>query len=44
MTKYTRDQAKDSKNDNFVIALDYKNSQEITLLNDIPRLFSETIS
>ena len=27
MTKYTRDQAKDSKNDNFVIALDYKNSQ-----------------
>ena len=28
MTKYTRDQAKDSKNDNFVIALDYKNSQK----------------
>ncbi len=27
MSKYTRDQAKDSKNDNFVIALDYKNSQ-----------------
>ena len=27
MTKYTRDQAKDSKNDSFVIALDYKNSQ-----------------
>ena len=27
MTKYTRDQAKDSKNDNFVIALDYKNSR-----------------
>ena len=27
MTKYTRDQAKDSKNDNFVIAFDYKNSQ-----------------
>ncbi len=27
MTKYTRDQAKDNKNDNFVIALDYKNSQ-----------------
>ncbi len=28
MTKYTRDQAKDSKNDNFVIALDYKDSQK----------------
>ncbi len=28
MTKYTRDQAKDNKNDNFVIALDYKNSQK----------------
>ena len=28
MTKYTRDQAKDAKNDNFVIALDYKNSQK----------------
>ncbi len=28
MTKYTRDQAKDIKNDNFVIALDYKNSQK----------------
>ncbi len=28
MTKFTRDQAKDSKNDNFVIALDYKNSQK----------------
>ncbi len=28
MTKYTRDQAKKSKNDNFVIALDYKNSQK----------------
>ena len=27
MTKYTRDQAKDNKNDSFVIALDYKNSQ-----------------
>ena len=27
MTKYTRDQSNDSKNDNFVIALDYKNSQ-----------------
>ena len=27
MTKYTRDQAKGNKNDNFVVALDYKNSQ-----------------
>mgnify|MGYP003324244883 CR=1 FL=1 len=27
MTKYTRDQSNDSKNDSFVIALDYKNSQ-----------------
>ena len=27
MTKYTRDQASNNKNDNFVIALDYKNSQ-----------------
>ena len=27
MTKYTRDQAKDNKNDSFFIALDYKNSQ-----------------
>jgi len=27
MTKYTRDQSNDGKNDNFVIALDYKNSQ-----------------
>ena len=27
MTKFTRDQARDSKNDSFVIALDYKNSQ-----------------
>ena len=27
MTKYTRDQAKKNKNDSFVIALDYKNSQ-----------------
>ena len=27
MTKYTRDQAKQNKNDSFVIALDYKNSQ-----------------
>ena len=27
MTKYTRDQAQNNKNDSFVIALDYKNSQ-----------------
>ena len=27
MTKYTRDQAKDNRNDSFFIALDYKNSQ-----------------
>ena len=27
MTKYTRDQSKDNKNDSFFIALDYKNSQ-----------------
>ena len=27
MTKFTRDQARDSKNDSYVIALDYKNSQ-----------------
>jgi len=27
MTKYTRDQAKGNKNDNFVVALDYKHSQ-----------------
>ena len=27
MTKYTRDQARGNKNDNFVVALDYKNSQ-----------------
>ena len=27
MTKYTRDQAKQNKNDSFVIALDYKNTQ-----------------
>ena len=26
MTKYTRDQAKHNKNDNFIIAFDYKNS------------------
>ena len=26
MTKYTRDQAKNNKNDNFIIAFDYKNS------------------
>ena len=29
MTKYTRDQASNNKNDNFVIALDYKNSQRL---------------
>ena len=28
MTKYSRDQAKQNKNDSFVIALDYKNSQK----------------
>ena len=27
MTKYTRDQAKNNKNDNFIIALDYRVSQ-----------------
>ena len=27
MTKYTRDQAQNNKNDSFIIALDYKNSQ-----------------
>ena len=27
MTKYSRDQSNDSKNDNFVIALDYRGSQ-----------------
>ena len=27
MTKYTRDQAQNSKNDNFIIALDYRGSQ-----------------
>ena len=26
MTKYTRDQAKHNKNDNFIVAFDYKNS------------------
>jgi len=42
MTKYTRDQAKDSKNDNFVIALDYKNSQRsfysMTLQDSLAKL------
>ena len=27
MTKYTRDQAKDNKNDSYIIALDYRGSQ-----------------
>ena len=27
MTKYTRDQSKNNKNDNFIIALDYRGSQ-----------------
>ena len=35
MTKYTRDQSNDSKNDNFVIALDYKNSQRSSYVMSI---------
>ena len=43
MTKYTRDQSKHSKNDNFIIALDYKNSERSLYtmsLNDASAEFS----
>ena len=43
MTKYTRDQAQHSKNDNFIIALDFKNSERALYtmsLNDASAEFS----
>mgnify|MGYP003348552199 CR=1 FL=1 len=43
MTKYTRDQAENSKNDSFVIALDYRGSQRSSYamsIQDTSAMFS----
>ena len=44
MTKYTRDQSQNNKNDSFVIALDYRGSQRSCLCYVISRYFSKTFT